>query len=60
MKRQTVRVVLGLVSGIALLSAARCGSKGYATAPQIPGVGIEVPLAQVDGQAAQGYCIKRI
>ena len=51
MTRRTVRVVLGLVTAIALLSAARCGSKGYATEPQIPGVGQEAPLVQVDGHA---------
>ena len=49
MKTHSVRVVLGLVSAVAILAAARCGSKGYATDTQIPGIGQEVPLVQVDG-----------
>ena len=51
MKTHSVRVVLGLVSAVAILAAARCGSKGYATDTQIPGIGQEVPLVQVDGHA---------
>jgi hypothetical protein len=34
MKKQSVRLVLGLITAIAILTAARCGSKGYVTAPE--------------------------
>jgi TonB family protein len=50
MKRRFVRASLTLASAVAVLSAAKCGSKGYITQP-IPGVGQEVPLVQVDGKA---------
>ncbi len=49
MQRHNVRAVLGLAGCIALLSGASCGGKGYLTEPQIPGVGQEVSLVQVDG-----------
>ena len=51
MKTKQVRALIGLIGCATILTAARCGSKGYATAPQVPGVGQEVPLIQVDGQA---------
>ena len=50
MKTNQVRAFLGLIGCAAILMAAKCGGKGYATEPQIPGVGQEVPLVQVDGQ----------
>ena len=49
MKKRFVTSSMSVVVAIALLTAARCGSKGYLTAP-IPGVGQDVPLVQVDGK----------
>ena len=49
MKKRLVRATFVVVAAVAVLSAARCGSKGYITSP-IPGVGQEVPLVQVDGK----------
>jgi hypothetical protein len=51
MKTNQVRAFLGLIGCATILMAAKCGGKGYATGPVIPGVGQEVPLVQVDGQA---------
>jgi hypothetical protein len=34
MKRQSARLVLGLITAVAILAAAKCGSKGYVTASQ--------------------------
>lgn len=39
-----------MIGSLAVLLAAKCGSKGYSTSP-IPGVGQVVPLVQVDGKA---------
>ena len=50
MKRRFVGASLAFVGAMAVLLAAKCGSKGYVTSP-IPGVGLEVPLVQVDGKA---------
>lgn len=49
MKKGFVRAPAAIVAALALLTAAKCGSKGYITSP-IPGVGQEVPLVQVDGK----------
>ena len=50
MKQRFVRASIAVVGALAVLTAAKCGSKGYMTSP-IPGVGQEVPLVQVDGKA---------
>jgi hypothetical protein len=51
MRLSKVRALVGLVGCAAILMAAKCGGKGgYLTEP-VPGVGLEVPLAQVDGKA---------
>ena len=50
MKGRFARASLTLVSTVAILSAAKCGSKGYITQP-ISGTGQEAPLVQVDGKA---------
>lgn len=50
MKKSSVGRALAIIAGIAVLAAAKCGSKGYLTSP-IPGVGQIVPLVQVDGKA---------
>jgi|SRR5690349_16284256 len=51
MRTSKVRNLVALVACAAVLMAAKCGGKGgYFTGP-IPGIGNEVPLAQVDGKA---------
>ncbi|HJP60797.1 MAG TPA: hypothetical protein VJ865_12390 [Gemmatimonadaceae bacterium] len=50
MKKRLVRISFVVASTLAVLTAAKCGSKGYVTSP-VPGVGQEVPLVQVDGKA---------
>src|SRR2546423_11234880 len=52
-RRMQQRVVRNFFAGfvtLAVLTAAKCGGKGYVTSP-VPGVGQEVPLVQVDGKA---------
>src|SRR2546423_11937153 len=50
MQQRVVRNFFAFFATLAVLTAAKCGSKGYVTSP-IPGVGQEVPLVQVDGKA---------
>ena len=50
MRKRIVRVSFTVGATLAVLTAAKCGGKGYVTSP-IPGVGQEVPLVQVDGKA---------
>lgn len=50
MKRHHVSVLPLLAGAIVLLSAAKCGGKGYVTAPPISGMG-QATLKQVDGAA---------
>jgi hypothetical protein len=50
MKKRVVRISFALIATLAVLTAAKCGGKGYMTSP-VPGVGQEVPLVQVDGKA---------
>ena len=50
MKKRIVGMSVLVAGAVAVLLAAKCGSKGYVTSP-IPGVGQEVPLVQVDGKA---------
>ena len=50
MKREVVRISFVVGAALAVVTAAKCGSKGYVTSP-IPGVDQEVPLVQVDGKA---------
>jgi hypothetical protein len=49
MKKSYAYAAMSLAGCIMGLSAAKCGGGGYLTEPKIPGVGIEAPLAQVDG-----------
>jgi len=50
MRKRVARISFVVGATVAVLTAAKCGSKGYVTSP-IPGVGQEVPLVQVDGKA---------
>jgi hypothetical protein len=49
MKKGYTFAAMSLAGCIMVLSAAKCGGKGYLTEPKIPGVGLEAPLVQVDG-----------
>jgi len=50
MQQRVVRNFFAFFATLAVLTAAKCGGKGYMTSP-VPGVGQEVPLVQVDGKA---------
>jgi hypothetical protein len=50
MERHPVSAVRPLFACIAIVLLAACG-KGTDPQPQIPGIGVQVPLVQVDGKA---------